>query len=40
MKDCLEEQLGTMQRYASILQRRLAIWGKTDEELNCTGKIY
>ena len=24
MKDCLEEQLGIMQRYASILQRRLA----------------
>lgn len=40
MKDCLEEQLGTMQRYASILQRRLAIWGKSDEELNRTDKIY
>ena len=40
MKDCLEEQLGTMQRYAAILQRRLEIWGKSDEELNRTDKIY
>ena len=34
MKDCLDEQLRTMQRYAVILQRRLEIWGKSDEELN------
>lgn len=40
MKGCLEEQLGVMQRYAAILQRRLAIWGKTDEELNRVDKIY
>lgn len=40
MKSCLEEQLGTMQRYASILQRRLAIWGKSDEELSRLNKIY
>lgn len=40
MKSCLEEQLGTMQRYASILQRRLAIWGKSNEELSRLDKIY
>ena len=40
MKNYLDEQLGTMQRYAAILQRRLEIWGKSDEELNRTDKIY
>lgn len=30
----LENQLLAMQQYAKCLQRRLAIWGKTDEELN------
>ena len=29
----LHEQLGVMQRYAELLQRRIAIWGKSDEEL-------
>ena len=40
MRDMLSEQLRTMQRYAEILQGRLAIWGKTDEELNrCDEKV-
>lgn len=40
MRDMLSEQLRTMQRYAEILQGRLAIWGKTDEELNhCNEKV-
>lgn len=30
----MREQLRIMQEYATILQRRLFIWGKTDEELN------
>ena len=41
MRDMLSEQLRTMQRYAEILQGRLAIWGKTDEELNrCDEKVW
>lgn len=37
MKDLLAEQLRHMQDYARILQIRLAVWGKTDEEL-CAGE--
>lgn len=33
----LENQLTVMQQYAKCLQRRLAIWGKTDEELRETA---
>lgn len=33
MISAMSEQLDIMQRYARILQERLAIWGKTDEEL-------
>ncbi|MBQ9113899.1 MAG: hypothetical protein IJY05_03145 [Clostridia bacterium] len=32
----LENQLTVMQQYAKCLQRRLEIWGKTDEELRET----
>lgn len=32
----LENQLTAMQQYAKCLQRRLEIWGKTDEELRET----
>lgn len=39
MRDMLSEQLRTMQRYAEILQGRLAIWGKTDKELCCDEKV-
>lgn len=39
MKDMLREQLGIMQRYAEILQRRLEIWGMTDEELCKCDKV-
>ncbi len=39
MRDLLAEQLRTMQRYAEILQSRLAIWGKTDKELACDEKV-
>lgn len=30
----MKEQLGYMQNYAECLQRRLRIWGKTDEEID------
>lgn len=33
MKALLHIQLGEMTAYAKTLQSRLAIWGKTDEEL-------
>ena len=33
MKGLLRRQLAQMQDYAQTLQERLAIWGKTDEEL-------
>lgn len=33
MVDAMESQLGAMTHYAKLLQRRLAIWGKSDEEL-------
>lgn len=39
MRDMLNEQLRAMQRYAEILQNRLAIWGKTDEELCKVDKV-
>lgn len=39
MRDLLSEQLRTMQRYAELLQNRLAIWGKTDEELCKADKV-
>ena len=39
MRDMLSEQLRTMQRYAEILQGRLAIWGKTDKELCNDEKV-
>lgn len=39
MRDLLSEQLRTMQRYAELLQNRLAIWGKTDEELCNADKV-
>ncbi len=34
MRSLLRQQLENMQRYAEVLQERLAIWGKTDEELD------
>ena len=34
----MHEQLRIMQEYAKILQRRLIIWGKTDEELHSDEK--
>lgn len=34
----MHEQLRIMQEYAKILQRRLIIWGKTDEELHSDDK--
>lgn len=33
MVDLMESQLSTMTQYEKLLQRRLAIWGKSDEEL-------
>lgn len=33
MKHLMRRQLGAMQDYAEILQERLIIWDKTDEEL-------
>lgn len=33
MRSLLRRQLESMQTYAEILQERLRIWGKTDEEL-------
>lgn len=33
----MHEQLDVMKRYAHILQQRLSIWGKTDEELDEKG---
>lgn len=33
MRCALREQARVMQEYAFILQRRLALWGKTDEEI-------
>lgn len=39
MRDLLSEQLRAMQRYAELLQNRLAIWGKTDEELCKADKV-
>ena len=42
MRMLMRDQLGYMQSYAETLQRRLAIWGKTDIELNeeCKVSIY
>lgn len=34
MVDLMESQLSTMTQYAKLLQRRLAIWGMSDEELS------
>lgn len=39
MEDLLREQLRSMQDYARILQLRLSIWGKTDEEINSGEKL-
>lgn len=33
MRGIMQEQLDVMRRYANLLQERLAIWGKSDEEL-------
>lgn len=33
MRSLMKDQLSAMQEYASILQKRLRIWDKTDEEL-------
>lgn len=33
MESLLRDQLRSMEEYAHILQMRLSIWGKTDEEL-------
>lgn len=33
MVGLMEGQLSTMTQYAKLLQKRLAIWGKSDEEL-------
>lgn len=33
MRGAMQEQLDIMRRYANLLQERLAIWGKSDEEL-------
>lgn len=38
MINAMREQLGIMQNYARILQERLAIWGKTDEEIYENGR--
>lgn len=38
MINTMREQLSIMQNYARILQERLAIWGKTDEELHSDDK--
>lgn len=37
MRNAMRDQLRHMSEYAICLQHRLAIWGKTDEELN---KVY
>lgn len=37
MRNAMRDQLRYMSEYAICLQHRLAIWGKTDEELN---KVY
>lgn len=34
MRNAMRDQLRYMSDYAICLQHRLAIWGKTDEELN------
>lgn len=33
MRGIMQEQLDIMRRYATLLQERLGIWGKSDEEL-------
>lgn len=33
MRGIMQEQLDIMRRYAVLLQERLVIWGKSDEEL-------
>lgn len=33
MRGIMQDQLDIMRRYANLLQERLAIWGKSDEEL-------
>lgn len=44
MRCALREQARVMQEYALILQRRLALWGKTDEEIyaerRALDKVY
>lgn len=44
MRCALREQARVMQDYALILQRRLALWGKTDEEIyaerRALDKVY
>ena len=39
MLHLLRQQLHAMHEYASILQERLAIWGKSDEELKAIEAI-
>ncbi len=39
MRSLMRRQLDSMQTYAEILQERLAIWGKTDEELRQGEKL-
>ena len=39
MRDLLAEQLRYMQDYARILQIRLSVWGKTDEEIHAGEKV-
>lgn len=34
MRYTMRDQLHSMQEYAACLQKRLMIWGKTDEELS------
>lgn len=38
-EDLLREQLRHMQDYAHILQLRLSVWGKTDEEIRSGEKL-
>lgn len=39
MRELLTEQLRAMQEYARILQIRLSVWGKTDEEIHAGEKL-
>ena len=39
MRSLMRRQLDSMQTYAEILQERIAIWGKTDEELRQGEKL-